>query len=180
MEKLLEIVLQISLSTAAVIGVLLLLVPLWQKRYSARWRKAIWLLLAIRLLIPFSPELSVTPVQMDMNWQAAPAWKSAAMDNAIPDAADVAVTGDAVQTVSNVAQSNMVDAVDTAAATGIQVSRGEVWALVWLIGISLFLLIHGIQYVIFYRKVLKNVLSLPEQDNLLRQAGEGTQAAQLS
>jgi len=99
MEKLLEIVLQISLSTAAVIGVLLLLVPLWQKRYSARWRKAIWLLLAVRLLIPFSPELSVTPVQMDMNWQAVPVWQSAAMDNAMPDAADVAVTGDAVQTV---------------------------------------------------------------------------------
>ncbi len=173
MENLLEIVLQISLSTAAVIGVLLLLVPLWQKRYSARWRKVIWLLLAIRLLIPFSPELSVTPVQMDMNWQAVPAWQSAAMDNAIPDAADVAVTGDAVQTVSNAAQSNMAVVTDTAEATGIQVSRGEVWALIWLIGISLFLLIHGIQYVIFHRKVLKNALSLPEQDNLLRQAGEG-------
>lgn len=149
MENLLEIVLQISLSTAAVIGVLLLLVPLWQKRYSARWRKVIWLLLAVRLLIPFSPELSVTPVQMDMNWQAVPAWQSAAMDNAMPDAADVAVTGDAVQTVSNAAQNNVAVVTDTAEATGLQVSRGEVWALIWLIGISLFLLIHGIQYVIF-------------------------------
>ncbi len=173
MEKLLEIVLQISLSTAAVIGVLLLLVPLWQKRYSAKWRKAIWLLLAVRLLIPFSPELSVTPVQMDMNWQAVPVWQSAAMDNAIPDAADVAVTGDTVQTVSNAAQGNVAAVTDTAEATGLQVSRGEVWALIWLIGGMIFLLIHGIQYVIFHRKVLKNTLSLPEQDNLLRQAGEG-------
>ena len=59
-----ETMLQISLSTAVVIGVLLLLVPLWQKRYSARWRKAIWLMLAVRLLVPFSLELPQTAVQL--------------------------------------------------------------------------------------------------------------------
>ncbi len=41
MTAFVERILQISLSMAAVIGVLLLLVPLWQKRYSASWRKKI-------------------------------------------------------------------------------------------------------------------------------------------
>ncbi len=68
--------LQISLSTAVVIGVLLLLVPLWQKRYSARWRKVIWLILAVRLLVPFSLELPQTAVQLEMDLQAAPAWQA--------------------------------------------------------------------------------------------------------
>ena len=68
-------ILQISLSTAAVIGILLLLVPLWQKRYSARWRKVIWLILAVRLLVPFSLELPQTAVQLEMDLQAAPVWQ---------------------------------------------------------------------------------------------------------
>ena len=67
------VLLQISLSTAAVIGVLLLLVPLWQRRYSARWRKTIWLIFAVRLLVPFSLELPQTAVQLEMDLQAAPA-----------------------------------------------------------------------------------------------------------
>ncbi len=57
-----------------VIGVLRLLVPLWQKRYSARWRKVIWLILAVRLLVPFSLELPQTAVQLEMDLQAAPVW----------------------------------------------------------------------------------------------------------
>ena len=75
MTALYETILQISLSTAAVIGVLLLLVPLWQKRYSARWRKVIWLILAVRLLVPFSLELPQTVVQLEMDLQAAPVWQ---------------------------------------------------------------------------------------------------------
>ena len=74
MTAFVETMLQISLSMAAVIGVLLLLVPLWQKRYSARWRKLIWLVIAVRLVIPFSPELPQAAVQLGMDLQAAPAW----------------------------------------------------------------------------------------------------------
>lgn len=54
MSQLFETVLQISLSMTVVLGVLLLLVPVWQKHYSAKWRKVIWLVMAVRLLIPFS------------------------------------------------------------------------------------------------------------------------------
>ena len=79
MTTFIEMILQVSLSMVAVIGVLLLLVPLWQKRYSARWRKLIWLIIAVRLVIPFSPELPRTAVQLEMDLQAAPAWQSAQM-----------------------------------------------------------------------------------------------------
>ena len=48
MEAIMQTILQISISTAAVIGFLLLLVPIWQQRYSARWRKVIWLVIGIR------------------------------------------------------------------------------------------------------------------------------------
>ena len=67
MTNFIQNVLQISITMAAVIGVLLLLVPVWQKRYSAKWRKAIWLIIAVRLLVPFSIELPTAPVQMNVD-----------------------------------------------------------------------------------------------------------------
>ena len=106
MTQLFETILQISLSTAAVIGVLLLLVPLWQKRYSAKWRKAIWFIIAVRLLMPFSLELPQTPVQMNVDLQAAPAWQANMVDNAIADEAPALATDNAMQTVNHTAQNN--------------------------------------------------------------------------
>ncbi|MBO5365901.1 MAG: hypothetical protein J6A39_04665, partial [Peptococcaceae bacterium] len=67
MTNFIQNVLQISITMAAVIGVLLLLVPVWQKRYSAKWRKAIWLIIAVRLLVPFSIDLPSAPVQMNVD-----------------------------------------------------------------------------------------------------------------
>ena len=71
MTNFIQNVLQISITMAAVIGVLLLLVPVWQKRYSAKWRKAIWLIIAVRLLVPFSIELPSAPVQMNVDMHQA-------------------------------------------------------------------------------------------------------------
>ena len=45
--------LEISASTSLVITVLLLVTPLLNKRYAAKWKYLIWIFLALRLLIPF-------------------------------------------------------------------------------------------------------------------------------
>ena len=71
MTNFIENLLQISITMAAVIGLLLLLVPVWQKRYSAKWRKLIWLIIAVRLLVPFSIELPTAPVQMNVDMHEA-------------------------------------------------------------------------------------------------------------
>ena len=72
-ENLIQNLLQVSISMAVVLAVALLLLPLWQRRYSTRWRKVIWLVIAVRLLIPFSLQLPSAPVQLDMDLQSAPA-----------------------------------------------------------------------------------------------------------
>ena len=173
MAQLFETILQISLSTAAVIGVLLLLVPLWQKRYSARWRKAIWLIIAVRLLIPFSLELPQTPVQMNVDLQATPAWQAAVTDDAVTDGESVNTTDNAVQTVNHTAQDNGAVVSDVTVAKETQISRGELWALVWMVGAVVFLLAHGAQYAVFRRRVLCNAQPLPEQETVLQQASDG-------
>lgn len=66
--------LEVSLSTALVILLLLLLGPLLEKRYVPRWRYWAWLVVAVRLLLPVNfslpeplveltpPEFTTTPV----------------------------------------------------------------------------------------------------------------------
>jgi len=58
LETLFQKVLQVSMSTSIVIGVLLLLLPLINRSYSAKWSYIVWLIIAVRLLIPFSPSIT--------------------------------------------------------------------------------------------------------------------------
>jgi len=54
----------ISLSVSTVILPLLLLTAFFQSIYSARWRYFLWLILALRLIIPFRIELPEAPVNV--------------------------------------------------------------------------------------------------------------------
>ena len=67
--------LEISLALSALIALLLLARPLLQKRYRAKWAYWAWLLLALRLAVPFNPSLPRPPVQVPEStaafyWQA--------------------------------------------------------------------------------------------------------------
>lgn len=55
----------ISLTTSVVILALLILSPFLDKRYSARWKYFVWLIIAIRLVIPFRFEFSSAPIKID-------------------------------------------------------------------------------------------------------------------
>ena len=57
-------ILLISASVSAIIVIMLILTPLLKRRYSAKWRYVVWLLLAIRLVIPFRFELPIVPVRI--------------------------------------------------------------------------------------------------------------------
>lgn len=64
MNDLLRQLFIISLATSAVIKLLLLLTPLLRKPYAARWRYFVWLIVAVRLLIPLAPTLPVALVSI--------------------------------------------------------------------------------------------------------------------
>ncbi len=173
------VLLQISLSTAAVIGLFLLLVPLWQKRYSARWRKVIWLLLAVRLLVPFSLELPQTAVQLEVDLQAAPAWQGGpviADSNPVEPAMLPVAEVEAIQAVDNRAVEPQA-AASPAAVTPMQrpISRGVLFFAIWLAGAVGFLLWHGVQYGVFRRRALAAAQPLEDGEALLRQAAADLQ-----
>lgn len=64
LESLLRNILEISLSMAAVIALLFLLRPLFKKYYRAKWMFWVWLLLAVRLIVPFTFTLPNAPVRI--------------------------------------------------------------------------------------------------------------------
>lgn len=66
MENLFYAFLEISVTVSAVILVIFMLMPVLKKRFNAKWRYWIWLLLAIRLLIPINYHVPQPIVQIQI------------------------------------------------------------------------------------------------------------------
>ena len=62
MERLLLSLLETSAAVGVIVLALTALSPLLNKVLAARWKYGIWLLLAVRLLIPWNPDLPALPL----------------------------------------------------------------------------------------------------------------------
>ena len=77
MNPLLQLLLSLTLSGSLLMGLLLLLRPVYQGRTSLRWQYYIWLAVVLRLLLPIAPETNVmralfeTPAAFSMERSAA-------------------------------------------------------------------------------------------------------------
>ena len=170
MTNFIQDVLQISITMAAVIGVLLLLVPVWQKRYSAKWRKAIWLIIAVRLLVPFSIELPTAPVQMNVDMHQAIVLSPQSVPT---DTAPVPAIPSQIETPDNVTVSTTVNNITPTITTekAMMLDRGTVLFALWLIGILVFSMYHAVQYRRFYGKIMASAKPLEDSGELLDRAG---------
>jgi beta-lactamase regulating signal transducer with metallopeptidase domain len=145
MQSLFQNVIEVTLTTSAVIAVLFLLLPLICKNYTVKWRYWVWLVLAVRLLIPFSPSLSQTPIEIT------PPSQNIAFE--VP--------------VQNMMPSPMFNnAIVPQAAKDLTVARtitlNEILPIVWILGIVAFMLYHLAGYFLFKRSVLR--FSRPVKD----------------
>ena len=163
MEPIMQTVLEISISMAAVTGLLLCLVPVWQKHYSAKWRKIIWLVIAIRLLIPFSVELPAAPVQVNMDLET-----PTVLTRTITEEVTIETEYDYAM-----APENEMDAEITLVPVKSQeaISTGVILSTIWIAGICLFILFYTVQYYLFQRRVYKFSEALEDSDWLVQQVG---------
>ena len=170
MTNFIQNILQISITMAAIIGVLLLLVPVWQKRYSAKWRKAIWLIIAVRLLVPFSIELPSVPVQINVDLHETVMFSSQSVST---DTTPVPAIPSQIETPDNVTVSTTVNTVTPTITTekAMMLDRGTVLFALWLIGILAFTMYHAVQYRRFYSKIMASAKPLEDSDELLERAG---------
>ena len=70
LERLLESTVEVSLASSVLILLLLLLTPLLKRQYTAKWRYWIWMVIALRLAVPFNLPLPQAPVSLPVPEQS--------------------------------------------------------------------------------------------------------------
>lgn len=133
---------RVSVSASIVIIALLLLLPVLRKRYPAKWRCGVWLLLAVRLLIPWEPELpSLLPTIFTIS----------APQPAIASIQKGTVPAGTGSLVSSSAAGQSIAQVTPAAPSPLQIL-----AIVWAAGAAAILVCQFAGYFLFRRSVWKN------------------------
>lgn len=131
MEHIFLSLLKVSVTTGILIAVVLLFSTLINKHFIAKWKYWVWLLLAVRLLIPFNPTISSAPVQIPIPQQVygpvSMTPRSAALAPQIVQAAPVMPNPDP-------------------AAIFHELTILETLSIVWVIGIMAFFLWQMITY----------------------------------
>lgn len=138
--------LEISATTSIIILGLCLLAPYLNKTYAAKWKYWIWLVLAVRLIIPVNISLPTAPVEVNI-----PNVSINTLDNMmsyVPASDIVTVQPDA----TTVHSEQILPLTETAQRT---ITLLDVIAVIWLIGIVAFLVYQMAGYFIFKRKVLR-------------------------
>lgn len=156
---------EISISSSPVILLFLLLTPLFNKRYAAKWRYWIWIFIALRLIIPYN------------GWgSAADAWsqrKTQSVEENRKDYADpsneqtiaprrVMITVPAQMTDPIVMQSEKSSS---------NITILDIVAYVWMSGSLVFLFFHLISYFCYRRQVIKTGTPV-KNSRILRQMSE--------
>lgn len=157
LDHLFYLILQLSLTTGLVIGLLLLIRHYVAKRYAARAMCWVWLLLAVRLIVPVqlslpSPALEVEPAGNYVMYTDA-AMTQLLSANGAAGADDAALT----HWVSNDAAELAVES--GAAARTVPV--GQVLAWLWLAGGMVFLLWQLAAYESLIRRLHQGECALP-------------------
>ena len=140
-------VIEISLSTSAVILLLFFLSPVINKKYTAKWRYGVWLFLFIRLLIPL--HLRISPPIVNL-----PAPVKSGNIPSLPDYLNNTVTSIPVQSNAEFhiqPQGTPLQYIPYSPAI-------DVWGIlstIWIIGILLFIAYHFIGYFLFRKEVLR-------------------------
>lgn len=127
----------ISAAASAVILALLLISPVLSKRYSASWRYFVWIIIAVRLVIPFRFEFPNPPVKLP-----APPNRTFVMGTtAIPsDAADEGYTE------IDSGEENSVGYIPV-------ITADKLVFIIWAAIASLIMAFHIVRYIIFKQKI---------------------------
>lgn len=143
-------VLEISLATSLIILLFILLGPLLNKRYASKWKYRIWIVLALRLLIPFGQAESESAVVIDLPRQITTPLMSRG-------------TVESVRTPGVQAEILNLSEDEIELPTKMQTMRMsfditllDFIAGVWLIGCLAMLSVHGFSYIRFKRRFIQN------------------------
>lgn len=143
--------LEISISAGLVIVLIMILTPLLNKRYAAKWKCLIWTFIAFRLIVPFTGTdvRTVFDVMLQKNAKSAMEAQTENTDNLTEQAAvpgRIIITVPAQMTAPIAMQSDK---------NGSRLTILTITAYVWLAGCLLFLFFHTVCYLRYKGQVKK-------------------------
>lgn len=158
MHNLFKLILSMSLSGSLLIAVLLFLRPLYQERFSKAWQYYVWLIVLLRLFIPFSPEFGL----VNGLFQEAPAKSAAVSEPYTPS-----VPAEQPKTPQqSVVQSGHPAVTVPAASDSSGSKRLDPWKVagfVWLAGGLLCVAFRAAQYARFARRIRRSAQEVTDE-----------------
>ncbi len=166
-------ILLVSLTLSPVIVLLLMISPWLHKRYSAQWRYLVWLVLALRLIIPWRFELPDAPVNLPAppqqtimfqqddrpglfmgnshleNSHNPPGTASGSAPVSASDSASAPVSASISDSASDSVSTSSLAPADNTSVITLQ----ELLLILWALGAVSFFLFHLISYTRFRRKI---------------------------
>ena len=134
-------ILEITISMSVVIMIIFLLMPVINKRYSAKWRYFIWLFIALRLVIPFNITLPKAPVVVNQPTESSIVLRT---DSNFPVAV---MEGKEYKELGN-------KSTDSANYAPI-ITVNQLLQYIWISGVVIFILYNLVNYWIFKIRVKK-------------------------
>ncbi|WP_294548210.1 M56 family metallopeptidase [uncultured Pseudoflavonifractor sp.] len=156
MEDLLLRMLTLSAACSAVLLPLLLLARRIRHRYAARTLYVLFLLLALRLVLPVQLSWSVPAVTVEVPTYSisAPVQRPARVQNMTPTGQTA--SGQTAQTPAQSLPQQVQTAPESAPVT---IRSTQLLSILWLAGGVVFLLFHCVSYLLARRKLLRSALS---------------------
>lgn len=143
-------ILEVSMTTSVVILIILLIAPIFQKRYAMKWKYLIWIFLALRLILPFD----IADIGHGIE-------KLAAMNADVPQSSAFPAGSDGegraagqrivVEIPEQVTRPIMLQS--EAAPSKLTILMVAAW--IWIAGAFVFLSVHIVSYLHYKRQVMK-------------------------
>lgn len=148
-------VIEVSLTTGIVILILKILSFLISRNYAAKWKKWVWLLVTVRLLLPISITWLGAPVQLHIpNQGNTYRISDTAAVNMKPEVSAKAVIG-SIKADNDNTNYTGYPAADKGKHTNFNLAWLTVTALVWIIGMTVYLVYHLIGEVYYRKQILR-------------------------
>ncbi|MDO5784515.1 MAG: M56 family metallopeptidase [Eubacteriales bacterium] len=141
-------ILLVSLAVSVIIVCMLLLSPLFNRRYSAGWRRFVWLILAVRLCIPIRFELPSAPVHIPVRNSVV---VLPTADAPIEIVSETEAAPNPAQEAQIADESTQTQDQNNDAATSIKLEN--IIFAIWAAGAVLFLGVHFGSYILFKLRV---------------------------
>ncbi|MEG1254922.1 M56 family metallopeptidase [Clostridium sp.] len=157
-EKIFLAIIEITLTSSIVILPLLLFSSKLKKNYTSKWRYLLWLVIAVRLIIPLNFNLPQSPVSITVPPQLETASYAFPLDitsdkSTTPDIKNTLDKSNTLDTSVNSSKINPIPKENF--LSSINISLLNVISIIWLLGVFAFITNELISYFVFRKATLR-------------------------